>query len=136
MSTILLILGHLWAAPLTLLGYLAASLGGARFVTIAGLSTDVFANADRGLVGLFFKRFPTVTAYTCGAVVVIRHEPTCPRTMAHELRHVRQFLVLGPVMPVAYAGASLVSMLRGQGWYWGNAFERAARAAGEAAQGS
>ena len=128
----LLLLGHLWAAPLTALGYLAAVIGGARWVGFTSFGTAVFANAGRGLVGLAFARIPML-AYTCGAVVVVCHEQVGARTMAHELRHVLQMFVLGPLMPIAYALASLVAAARGRSAYWDNLFEVAARAAGEAA---
>ena len=128
----LIILGHLWAAPLTALGYLAAVIGGARWVGFTSFGTAVFANANRGLVGLAFARIPML-AYTCGAVVVLYREQVGARTMGHELRHVLQMFALGPLMPLAYVAASLVAVARGGNAYWGNAFEVAARAAGEAA---
>lgn len=129
----LLAIGHLWAAPLTVLGYTAAVLGGARFIGLERLGTAIFADAGRGLVGAAFRRVPML-GYTCGAVVVLHSDRASARTMAHELRHVAQFLALGLLMPLAYAVASLVAAARGGNAYVDNAFEASARAAGAAAE--
>lgn len=49
------------------------------------------------------------------------------RLFSHERRHALQCMVLGPLFPLAYAVASLVSAARGTGFYRGNAFEVDAR---------
>ncbi len=45
----------------------------------------------------------------------------------HERAHVRQYLLLGPVMLMAYPLAGLWALLRGGHFYRDNAFERSAR---------
>jgi hypothetical protein len=49
--------------------------------------------------------------------------------LAHELEHVRQWNRYGLPFAARYLRASLQSWLRGDGWYRGNRFEVAARAA-------
>ena len=131
----LIILGHLWAAPLTALGYLVAVLSGARWVGWGRLGSAVFASVGRGPAGLYFRLIPA-RAFTCGAVVVVLRPEISgnARTMGHEFQHVAQMLALGPLVPVAYAIASLVAVARGGNAYVDNWLERDARAAGEAAE--
>ena len=51
------------------------------------------------------------------------------RELRHELEHVRQWRRYGLTFAVRYLRASLRSWRAGTGWYRGNAFEVAARAA-------
>lgn len=53
------------------------------------------------------------------------------RELRHELEHVRQWRRYGVTFAVRYLRASLLSWRAGSGWYRGNAFEVAARAAEE-----
>lgn len=53
--------------------------------------------------------------------------------LAHELEHVRQWRRYGLPFAARYVRASLGSWLAGSGWYRGNKFEVAARAAAERA---
>jgi hypothetical protein len=52
-----------------------------------------------------------------------------PAELAHELEHVRQWSRYKVAFPVLYLGASAVALVTGKGWYRGNRFEAAARAA-------
>ncbi len=72
----------------------------------------------------------------CVGQVVLAKRPLADcdeRLVRHELCHVRQALRWGLLFPLAYSLASLIAWAKGEGAYWGNAFEREARAA-EAAQ--
>lgn len=51
--------------------------------------------------------------------------------LAHELEHVRQWNRYGPVFAARYQRASFQSWRAGTGWYRGNRFEVAARAAAD-----
>lgn len=123
----LLVAGHLWAAPLSILGVLVALLGGARPVGIEGGALDLLA-PGRGPLARFF-RSTGVRAFTWGAAVVYRDRDCLghPELRRHERVHVRQCLLLGPLMPVAYAASSLWQLARGRHPYRDNWFEVRAR---------
>lgn len=124
LRSLVIVLGHLWALPITALGYLQALVGGARFVGFTHLGVAMFANSRRGAIGLFFGLLP-VSAYTWGAVVVFAR----PDLATHELEHTRQAFCWGPLFPLAYVLASFVAGIRTGRWYADNAFERQAREA-------
>jgi hypothetical protein len=67
------------------------------------------------------------------AITIGRHvftwRPLAPAELAHELEHVRQWDRYGVRFAARYLRASLRSWRAGSGWYRGNAFEIAARAA-------
>lgn len=119
--------GHLWAAPLTLAGLVVAGLGGGRPVRIHDGAIDVVAPA-RGPLAWFFAR-AGVSAFTWGATVVYRHRGLLAdaRLLRHERAHVRQALLLGPFLALAYPAASLWQLARGGRLYRDNWFERDAR---------
>jgi len=52
-----------------------------------------------------------------------------PEELAHELEHVRQWSRYKVAFPILYVGASIVALVTRRGWYRGNRFEVAARAA-------
>jgi hypothetical protein len=113
-----------WALPCTLLGVVLALpllvFGGrARRV---GHTLEV-AWRPRGGTRLRFA------AVTLGHVIVGASAEELERLRVHEQAHVRQFERWGPLLLVAYPWASVVAWLRGEGAYWGNRFEREARAA-------
>jgi hypothetical protein len=58
-----------------------------------------------------------------------------PPELAHELEHVRQWRRHGFLFPAVYALASLRAVRARRHWYRDNAFELAARRAGDAAGG-
>lgn len=119
----------LWAAPCSLLG-LALSLpilaAGGSVRKQRGVVEIAFASQERRLARLL-SRLP-FSAITLGHVVLgVRHE-TLSVLRAHEHAHVRQFERWGVLLLLAYPLASLVSFLRGRGFYYHNAFEVQARA--------
>ncbi len=122
-------IGHLWAAPLTVAGLVVAGLGGGRPVRIHDGAIDVVAPRS-GPLALFF-RAAGVNAYTWGATIVYRDRTLLgePPLLAHERAHVRQCLLLGPLVIAAYPAASLWQLLRGGRAYRDNWFERDARRA-------
>lgn len=103
----------------TPLGLLVAALGGAR--------------VRRGPDGLVLAhgyqlRVPSAPAFTVGNVVLVRGADlpaTGPALLAHESRHATQYAwCAGPLLWVAYGGASLWSWLRTGDPASRNAFER------------
>jgi hypothetical protein len=67
------------------------------------------------------------SAITFGHVVLGRDSDSLMDTREHERVHVRQCEVWGPLFIPAYCVAGLWALLRGEGAYEGNYFERAAR---------
>ncbi len=129
-----LLLGHVWASPLTLAGLVVAGLGGARPVRLHDGAIDVVAPA-RGPLAWFFRR-AHVSAYTWGATIVYRDRALLgnERLLRHERAHVRQCLALGPLILAAYPAASLWQLARGGRLYRDNWFEERARRAEERTQ--
>ena len=125
----MILLGQLWAAPLTAAGLLHALLLGARPAGVTGGAVELVA-PSRGPLSWFFRRMH-VSAYTWGACIVYRAR----RLLAdeglrrHEQEHVRQCWALGPLMLLAYPLASLWALARGRRVYADNVFEIAARRA-------
>lgn len=70
-------------------------------------------------------RFPRASAFTVGCVVVSRR-PLPESVWAHEVAHMRQYAVLGPLLWPAYALAAGYSLLRVGDWWSLNPFERRA----------
>ena len=70
-----------------------------------------------------------MSAFTWGQTIVYRHRGLLSdeRLLRHERAHVRQSLLLGPLLAVAYPAASLWQLVRGGRPYRDNWFERAAR---------
>lgn len=120
-------LGHLWAAPLTLAGLAVGIVCGGRIARFHRGAIDLVAPA-RGPLAFFFHRFG-VHAFTWGAAIVYRDDRLLGdlRLCLHERVHVKQCLVLGPLMVIAYPLASLWQTLRGGRAYRDNWFERQAR---------
>jgi hypothetical protein len=128
-------MAHMWwirsaiafsALPYTLLGIGLARLAGARMRTVSGIT---LAHGGRLPRWLALHLLGDMDAVTLGNVVLARDDLVMRRTLAHELAHVRQFRAWGLPFPFAYCAASVWSLLRGRGLYWGNAFEVAARRA-------
>src|SRR5690606_41313754 len=71
------------------------------------------------------------TAMAVGHVVPAVDQGALDCSRRHERVHVEQAERWGPLFPLAYAGASLAALLRGQDPYHDNAFEREACAASE-----
>jgi hypothetical protein len=106
----------------TLLGLLAAALGGAR--------------VTRGPGGLLLASgyrlgVPRAPAFTVGNVVLVRSDLAGlrrrPRLLLHEARHASQYAVcVGPVLIPLYLVAAGWSWLRCRDVAWHNVFERLA----------
>lgn len=69
--------------------------------------------------------FPIARAFTVGCVVISR-EPLPEAVWRHEVVHMRQYAVLGPLFWPAYALAAGFSVLRAGDWWSRNYFERRA----------
>jgi hypothetical protein len=128
--TALLILGHLWALPWTLVALVLAGIG---WTAWAGFDPDNywhlrFAAKPSGLLRWCMRRFGWA-GITLGAVVVYQDEELAqhPDLRRHEGVHVWQGMINGPFQPVLYLIASYVAWLTGQGEYRGNDFEEHAR---------
>jgi hypothetical protein len=122
------LLGHIWAAPTTLVGLLV-TLFGARFLRLAS-DTLLFVARPGSAVAWFFKA-RGVVAFTLGAVIVFVDEAhaASPRLLAHERRHTLQALWLGPLFLPVYGLCSLWAWARGRAAYADNALEVDARSA-------
>lgn len=111
-------LRYLWAAPWSLLG-LALSVFFRRRTVVHGIVLAEGATWPRRL-GWRYR------AITFGHVVLSIDELD-PRTLRHELAHVRQYERWGPFFVPAYLAATFRARLRGGHGYRDNAFESAAR---------
>ncbi|HYD80661.1 MAG TPA: hypothetical protein VEC06_12700 [Paucimonas sp.] len=125
-----MLLGILWALPLTLLGLLSG-------IPILLLRGRVYVITDstpalliRGPIAdylLAHHPFGPMSAMAIGHVIIAESHGLTKQILTHELAHVRQASVWGALFPVAYLAASLWAWSRGQDAYWNNRFEVAAR---------
>ncbi len=114
MRPILRALGSVWALPGTLVGLIA----GATTLTRPTVRDGVLVfNGTRGFASIHGRL--GFSAVTFGHVIVV-NRPLPDAVWAHELVHVRQWELLGPLMFVAYPLANLAGYRR-------NPFEAAAR---------
>jgi hypothetical protein len=114
------------ALPYDWLGIGLARLAGAQIRQIHGMTLAYGGKLPRWLA---HHPLGAMDAVTLGRVVLAGNAAILHRTLAHELAHVRQFQRWGVLFPLAYSAASLWSLCKGGGLYWGNAFEVAARSA-------
>lgn len=142
------ILGYLWAAPLVL---------GLAFAPHAAVPLPLLVFAllwalgqvrplgwsegawEWGVVPLSWldRRRGRWTGVTCGWLILYAPEAhRWPWIRAHEREHLRQGLVLGPLLPVLYGLAALAAVAAGARAYEDNPFEVAAKRAGDAAERS
>ncbi|MFN2490003.1 MAG: hypothetical protein ABR529_09745 [Actinomycetota bacterium] len=112
------LLRRTWAAPASLLGLLLAPFFGRRSVRDGVLLCEGAGWPRR--LGFRYR------AMTLGHVVLCIDEVD-DALLGHELVHVRQHEMLGPLFLPSYALASLVAVARGGDAYSDNAFEVAAR---------
>lgn len=126
----------LWAGPVTLFG-LALALpvllaGGHRHVVKGSTSALLFRGA---LADWMLRHHPAgrMRAMAIGHVIIAAASGLAPRTLTHELEHVRQAERWGPVFPFLYAGSGIWQWLTGRHAYRDNHFEVAARAAEDTA---
>lgn len=121
--------GYLWLLPVTLFALVLVPLLGVQLVGVSS-GIFVFHSKKESLMRWWFERFG-FAGITLGACIFFRRmsDATQPRMVRHELQHVAQGMRWGPLFPLAYLGASLISRMRGSGIYTGNAFEAEARQA-------
>ena len=115
----------IWALPNTILGLvltLAALCTGGRAAVVNGV-----VESHGGAVAFMLRRLVPLrggaSAMTLGHVVAARDPASLERTRAHERVHVRQCELWGPLFVPAYLIASIVAVLRGRHFYFGNTFE-------------
>jgi hypothetical protein len=125
-----LLLGVLWALPLTLFGILLAIpivlLRGRIYVVHEPIPALLVRGpfADYLLVR---HPFGAMSAMAIGHIVIAEQHGLTKQILTHELAHVRQAAHWGIVFPFAYLASSIWAALRGQDAYWYNIFEIAAR---------
>jgi hypothetical protein len=127
------ILGIAWALPYTLVGLLLGAIGLATggHARIRGRAIEFHG----GFVTWFVARLPlgeATLAFTLGHPVLGQSSTSLDIAHHHEMVHVRQYERWGPLMGVAYLGASLVLWLAGRDPYRDNPFEREAYALDDA----
>lgn len=127
---------YLWAAPVTLLGLLAAfamhSSGGS--VRIVDGVIEACGGWPARLLQAGFPFSGAVAALTLGHVVLGVSTDALDATRAHERAHVRQFERWGVLLLVLYPLAGLLAWRRGGHPYRDNPFEREARAVAPASR--
>jgi hypothetical protein len=127
MNQLLQILALLWASPYTLLGLLLGGLSlctGAR-ARIRGRVIEFYGGSVKWLI----NRLPDgqfVLAFTLGHTVFGQTDAALDISRDHELVHVRQFEIWGPLMGPANLLSSLHMWLTGRRAYRDNPFEREA----------
>ena len=130
---LILLLGILWAMPLTAAGLLLAlpvlaARGQVNLVRSSRAPALLFSGP---LADYLLERHPfgAMCAMAIGHVVIAERGSLTRRILTHELAHVRQAACWGILFPVVYLAASAWALLRGQDAYWNNVFEIAARKA-------
>lgn len=128
-----LLVGIMWALPLTLVGLLLALpviafRGEVRLVRSARAPALLFSGRAADYM-LERHPFGAMCAMAIGHVVIAERSSLTRRILTHELAHVRQAACWGILFPFVYLGASAWALLRGQDAYWNNVFEIAARKA-------
>jgi hypothetical protein len=122
----LIFLSRLW--PIQLAGYIWALPN-----TLIGLALMLYYGSygwrwHDGALWVQHKRIiPKWAAGQTWGWLVYGEGFTGGRFERHELAHVRQQLVLGPLFLLAYPLASVVARVRGGEWYRDNWFEQQAR---------
>lgn len=110
----------LWAGPNSLIG-----LSLLPFFRRRRVVRGVILGEGAGWPRRFGWRY---SAITFGHVVLSVDEPISGRVFEHELAHVRQYEIFGPLYLLLYVLSSLVALARGGHHYRDNAFEAHARA--------
>ena len=130
---LVLLLGIVWAMPLTAVGLLLALpvmlwRGKVHLVRSARAPALLF---NGPLADYLLERHPfgAMCAMAIGHVVIADRSSLTRRILTHELAHVRQAACWGILFPLVYLAASAWALLRGQDAYWNNVFEIAARKA-------
>lgn len=128
MRTVLLVLGHIWILPWTLVGLFCAAVGKTTFYQInrEWFALHFVAKPDGLASNCLGDKYAAVTI---GSVVVfktIKHADIAYLN-CHEHRHVQQQMWFGPLAPIFYAVGWLIGLVTGKGAYWGNPLEVDAR---------
>lgn len=114
----------LWASPCSLLGLLA----GLAAIAVGGSARRVGRTLEFALIDTnvrpdsLLARSPFV-AITFGHVIIGLSHARLAEVRGHELVHVRQYELLGPLFLLAYPCASLLAAVRGGCPYRDNYFE-------------
>jgi hypothetical protein len=119
---VILVLGHLWVLPLTLIGLVEMAVMGRPLAYRLSLSEGLVLIYDSELFGV-----TTLRGCNMGAVTMVRLGPGVPECLAHEQRHMRQGMVMGVFTLLVYPILGLVAKARGGHWYYDNWLERDAR---------
>jgi len=127
MKHLLQCLAFLWASPYTLMGLVLGGLGlcTGGSARIRGRVIEFYGGGVKWLI----NQFPNgqfVLAFTLGHTVLGQTDAALDISRDHELVHVRQFEVWGPLMGPAYLLCSLYLWLTGRRAYRDNPFEREA----------
>ena len=112
----------IWAAPTSVLGLVVIAAGGWR---VRLRIVDGVIEAHGPVLAWLLTRGTPIgaSALTLGHVVIGRDATALDATRAHERVHVRQCEIWGPLFVPAYLIASIVAVLRGRHFYFGNTFE-------------
>lgn len=129
MNWLRLVLGGLWTLPNTALGLLASVLGNAKLARVDG-GTFIFVAQPSGLWSWFFTA-SGMAATTLGSTVTFASVvgASSPWLLRHELRHVWQYRVLGPLFLPLYLGIAAVLWVARLRPHWDHPFEADARRA-------
>lgn len=115
----------IWALPWTVLGVLVGSLALATGGRARRRGPVIEFHG--GLIPWLFERFPgTPAAMTLGHTVLGRTDAALDVARGHELVHVRQYELWGPLLVPAYLLCSLMLWIMGRDAYRDNPFERQA----------
>ena len=134
---ILLVLGTLWALPITLvcIWYALAcwALGWYRFIGWRQRAL-VWCHSGKPMAGWMTNLWKGWDGHSMGSLVVVRKDPSesdnAARMLTHELEHTRQANILGVFHPVVYGMVYVSLKLLGDKNvhpYYDNPFEVAAR---------
>jgi hypothetical protein len=117
------LLCYLWAAPNTGIGLILSGLShcsGGQVCLRAGI-----VECYGGLANyLLTSRLIDAHALTLGHSIFARDIECLEACRDHELAHVRQYEILGPLFIPAYFGASIWAWMQGRHYYYDNWFER------------
>lgn len=113
MSKLLNVLMLMWASPLTLLGLLhVVPCWMFGWYKLIGRREDgIVWILNVGCMPWWLTHMWSIgNGYSCGNIVVLRHFPDIDPgkiVLRHELEHVRQTMVMGPMYPIAFIGGFL-----------------------------
>jgi hypothetical protein len=127
MSLFLRIAGVLWASPYTLVGLLVGIMGlctGGQ-AQIRGRTVEFYGGAAEWLLRCL-PGGQLVMAMTLGHSILGRTAASLDTCRDHELVHVRQYELWGPLFGPAYLLCALIAWIRGKNVWRDNPFERQA----------